>query len=89
MQFYFLFKLSNTSLSVYPFSLALPIKSALFASALVLTLSGHGLLLAQSRTLQHTHTPIVLLLYNSWSPVTLAMLFLLPTVSEGGEEMTD
>ena len=53
MQFYFLFKLSNTSLSVYPFSLALPIKSALFASALVLALSGHGLLLAQSRTLQH------------------------------------
>ena len=52
MQFYFLFKLFNTSLSVYPFSLALPIKSALFASALVLALSGHGLLLAQSRTLQ-------------------------------------
>ena len=57
MQFYFLFKLSNISLSVYPFSLALPIKSALFASALVLALSGHGLLLAQSRTLQHDRGP--------------------------------
>ena len=53
MQMPLLFKLFNTFLPVYPFSLALPIKSALFASALVLALSGHGLLLAQSRTLQH------------------------------------
>ena len=47
MQFYFLFKLSNTSLSVHPFSLALSIKSALFASALVLALSGLGIFLAK------------------------------------------
>lgn len=37
---------------------------------------------------QHTHPYFCLLLYDQWSPVTLAMLFLLPTVSEGGEEMT-
>ena len=36
-----------------------------------------------------THTPIVLLLYNPWSPVTLVMLFLLPTVSEGREGLTE
>ena len=54
-----LFKLFNTFPSVYPVSLALSIKSALFASALVLALFGHGLLLAQSRTLQHD--PIALI----------------------------
>ena len=37
---------------------------------------------------QHTHPYFCLLLYDQWSPVTLAMLFLLPKVSEGGEEMT-
>ena len=53
MQVLLLFKVFNTFLPVYPLFLALPIKSALFALALVLALSGHGLLLAQSRTLQH------------------------------------
>ena len=39
----------------------------------------------------HTpHTPLFfLLLYNPWSPVTLVMLFLLPTVSEGREGLTE
>ena len=43
---------------------------------------GSSILLAT----QHTHPYFCLLLYDQWSPVTLAMLFLLPTVSEGGEE---